>query len=69
MERAKRVHEILDFLERIRRGEDPNAPLRKKTVEQDLPTADGCCGERVCTVLWKGLHQEDGISCENILPP
>ncbi len=69
MERAKRVHEILDFLERIRRGEDPNAPLRKKTVEQDLPTADGCCGERVCTVLWKGLHQEDGISCENVLPP
>lgn len=61
MERAERSDEILAFLERISRGEDRNARLRRETIERDLPTADGRCGERVCEAVWEALHREDGI--------
>lgn len=61
MERAKQSAEIIDFLEQIRCGEDRNAQRRKEIIEQDLPTADGRCGERVCEAVWEAIHQEDGI--------
>jgi len=61
MERAERADGIIAFLERIRRGEDKNAHLRKETIEKDLPMADGCCGKRVCEKVWEDLHREDGI--------
>ena len=66
MEQTGQLSGILAFLERIRCGEDRNAQLRKQTVEQDLPTADGHCGERVCEALWEALHQDDGIPCKEI---
>lgn len=61
MERAAQPQEIIDLMERIRCGEDRNAGLREKTIQQDLPLADGRCGERVCEAAWSALHQEDGI--------
>lgn len=66
MEQARRCDEIIAFLEHIRQGEDKKAHLRKKTVERDLPQADGRCGERVCETVWEAMHQED---CMSVLEP
>lgn len=62
MEQADSAGGILAFLERIRAGEDRNAPLRATVLKRDLPLADGHCGERVCEALWQALHQEDGVT-------
>lgn len=59
MEHTRQVDGILSFIERILNGEDRNAQRRKETISQDLPLADGHCGERVCEALWNALHQED----------
>lgn len=61
MERAEQPDEILAFLERVRRGEDRGALLRKETVTRDLSFADGHCGERVCETLWESLHKTDSL--------
>lgn len=62
MERGVHPQDIIGFMERIRCGEDRNAGLREKTIQQDLPLADGRCGERVCEAAWSALHQEDEIA-------
>lgn len=61
MERTSRSAGLISFLERIRAGEDRNAKLRQRTMEQDLPLADGHCAQRVCEGLWSALHREDGV--------
>lgn len=66
MEQAERDDEILAFLDRIRNGEDRNAPLRREITARDLPQADGRCGERVCEAVWEALHKEDGISYSSL---
>lgn len=68
MEQANSAEEILAFLERIRAGEDRNAPLRAGILKRDLPLADGHCGERVCEALWQALHQEDGMDMPGARP-
>lgn len=62
MEQARNFHEIRDFLEHIRDGVDRNSQRRGEVIRQDLPLADGRCGERVCEAVWNALHQDDGIS-------
>lgn len=61
MERASTAEEIVQFLNRVARGEDVNAQLRKQIYAQELPMADGRCGARVCEQLWSCLHKEDGL--------
>lgn len=58
-ESASDIQQILDFMERIRQGDDPKAERRKEVRQKDLPLADGYCGERVCKKLWEAMHQED----------
>ena len=58
-ERASSIQQILDFLERIRQGEDPKADRRKSVRQKDLSLADGHCGERVCKKIWDAMHRED----------
>ena len=58
-ERALSIQQILDFLERIRQGNDPKADRRKAVRQKDLPLADGHCGERVCKKIWDAMHRED----------
>ncbi len=59
MERAETIDDVYAFMERIRRGEDRKAALRKTIRERDLSLADGHCGKRVCEAVWVCLHQED----------
>lgn len=59
MEEAENLEAVFQFLERIRQGKDRNADLRKAILRQDLPLADGHCGERVGNALWEAMHRED----------
>lgn len=59
MEQANSAEGIIHFMEQIRRGEDSNAALRALVRQEDLPLADGHCGERVCKELWCSMHKED----------
>lgn len=58
MEQAETIDDIFAFMERIRNDEDYNAGIRRTIREQDLPLADGHCGERVCETVWDILHLE-----------
>ena len=62
MERANGAADILRFLDRVYKGVDSNAELRKTICRQDMPLLDGRCGERVCEALWEALHIEDGLT-------
>ena len=62
MERASDAKGILLFLERVSRGEDTYAELRKQIYRKEFPMADGQCGKRVCEQLWEALHQEDMLT-------
>lgn len=65
-ERASSIQQILDFLERIRQGDDPKADRRKAVRQKDLSLADGHCGERVCKKIWDAMHREDfSIFCSD----
>lgn len=55
---------VLDFLERVRKGEDTHAGIRKQIRQRDLPLADGHCAERVCGTIWAAMHGEDGITLQ-----
>ncbi len=55
-ESASDSRQIIDFLERIRQGDDPKSERRKEVRQKDLPLADGHCGERVCQELWEAMH-------------
>ena len=59
MEEARNPEAIFPFIERIRNGEDRNAYMRKVVCKQDIPLADGHCGERICNILWDAMHKED----------
>lgn len=59
MEEAGNPEAIFTFIERIRNGEDRNAYMRKVVCKQDIPLADGHCGERICNILWDTMHKED----------
>lgn len=61
MEQTYSADETINFLDRIRTGQDKNSGLRKKTIKTDLALADGRCGERLCNALWDAMHREDGI--------
>lgn len=59
MEEASQTDDILQFLERIRTGEDRNATVRKSVLRRDIPLADGRCGERVSKMLLNVMYKED----------
>lgn len=61
MEQAENIDHILAFMDRCRNGEDRNAAFRSVIRRRDLYLADGHCGERICSVLWDSLRQEDDI--------
>lgn len=61
MERASTAEEVLQFLDHVTAGKDVNAQLRKQVYDQELSTADGHCGARVCSRLWDCLHREDRL--------
>lgn len=58
MERASTPAAVIDFIERVARGEDRNRSIRADVCVQDLPLADGNVAERICTRLWEDLYQE-----------
>lgn len=58
MEQATDCEGIIAFLERVRRGEDPNRAIRAEVRAQYLPLADGNAAERICDHLWKALFSE-----------
>ncbi len=62
MERAESLDSILEGLERVYRGEDRNAKIRRRVCQRDLPMADGYCCKRVCEAVWEQIHLEDGIT-------
>lgn len=59
MEEAWNAEEVLQFLDRIRRGQDEKADIRRLVLERDVPLADGHCGERLRETLWDSMHKED----------
>lgn len=59
MEEASNADDVLLFLSRIRQGIDLRADMRQAVLKQDIPLADGQCGERVCKNLWDTMHNED----------
>lgn len=61
MEQASQISGVFKFMEDICQGKDNKAKQRKIILQQDLPLADGHCGERVCETIWSELHQEDHI--------
>ena len=61
MEKTWDAQGIVDFLERTRRGEDRNSQLREQVKQYDLAWSDGKCGERLCNLLFRKLHEEDSI--------
>ena len=58
LEEGKTLENILSFLERTARGEDPYRASRKKIRQRDLPLADGKSGQRVAEELWQALKKE-----------
>lgn len=62
MERGDTAQDILRFLERVKKGGDPNARLRETICRRDMPLEDGHCGQRVCEALWRELHMEDRLT-------
>ena len=58
MEQASNISDVLDFLGRIKNGEDRNRALRAEVCQEDLQMADGHAAQRICDTLWKDLVQE-----------
>ena len=58
MEKASTISDVIDFMERIARGEDCNHALRAEVCAQDLPLADGNAAARICSCLWDDLYRE-----------
>lgn len=58
MEKAFTPADVLDFMERIARGEDRNYALRAEVCAQDLPLADGNAAARICSCLRDDLYRE-----------
>lgn len=59
MEETEEVDGVLAFLECIRQGTDRKADMRKAVLQQELPLADGHCGQRCCDVLLEEMCRED----------
>ena len=59
MEYAVQPDEILQFLDRIRQGDDRKKEMRTRVLQRDLPLADGHSGERVCEMAYKLMQEED----------
>lgn len=58
MEQAVNISDVLDFLERIKNGEDRNRALRAEVCQEDLQMADGHAAQRICDVVWDDLVKE-----------
>ena len=58
MEQASNISDVLDFLGRIKNGEDRNRALRAEVCQEDLQMADGHAAQRICDTLWNDLVKE-----------
>lgn len=58
MEKASTSADVIDFMERIARGEDRYRGVRGEVCSEDLPLADGNAATRICNRLWEDLFQE-----------
>lgn len=58
MERGSSPIEVIEFIERINHGEDPNHGRREKAVLEDMPLADGKVAERISNYLWSEIYRE-----------
>lgn len=58
MEKGTNAADVMDFLERVRNGEDRNRAIREKVRQTEMQLADGHAAERICDRLWNDLRQE-----------
>jgi len=61
LEQATSTQEIAAFVDRIAHGIDATKAQRLKIMQEDMPSADGHIGERVCNLLLEELKKENGI--------
>lgn len=58
MEKASTPVDVIDFVERIAKGEDCNRALREEACTKELPLADGNAAARICNCLYDDLYRE-----------
>lgn len=58
MEKASTPVDVIDFVERIAKGEDCNRALREEACTKELPLADGNAAARICNCLHDDLYRE-----------
>lgn len=58
LDQAVSPEEIAAFIDRVLKGIDPTKEERLKVMREDLPSADGHIGERLCELLLEELKKE-----------